>query len=512
MLRAVLFTDVVGSTELARELGDERWSRLLEAQRRIVREQLRTNRGREVDTAGDGFFAVFDGPADAVRCAFAAARKVQDIGLDIRAGVHFGEIETSGNDAHGIVVHTGARVMSKAGAAEVLITQTVKELVAGARFEVAERGVFDLKGVPGTWTLFDVVAVEDEARPDSVETEGGAERRDRATVAEPARRSRRWIALTAAALLIAAAIGGFLLTRNGGTVVPGVNTVAEIPAGGDGFSREIDAGGTPDGVAAGEGAIWVINQADGTVQRIDPSTADPIIATKSTLGPPTGVAAGEGYAWITTGFGTAGGGGTGALYRFDPSTNDVMKVPGVPGGKAIAVGDGSIWIADDVNDRVIRIDPKTNDVATIKVGAQPVAIAVGPGSQSPVWIANAVDHTVSRIDPSTNRAEPFDVKTAPSGIAVDAKGNVWVTSAIANTVTRLDATGHAVSTIGGVPTGPTAVVAAGDAVWVGAVAGHAVVRIDPATNNVIETLAVSGSPSSLAIDPEGNLWVTVRAE
>ena len=101
VLRAVLFTDVVGSTELARELGDQRWTRLLQAHRRIVRDQLRANRGREVDTAGDGFFAVFEGPTDAVRCAFAVARKVQVLGLDIRAGIHFGEIETSGTDAHG---------------------------------------------------------------------------------------------------------------------------------------------------------------------------------------------------------------------------------------------------------------------------------------------------------------------------------------------------------------------------------------------------------------------------
>ena len=94
-LRAVMFTDVVGSTELAREMGDVRWSRLLAAQRRVIRAELKAAGGHEIDTAGDGFFAVFDGPADAVRCAFVACQKVQDLGLDIRAGVHFGEVETS---------------------------------------------------------------------------------------------------------------------------------------------------------------------------------------------------------------------------------------------------------------------------------------------------------------------------------------------------------------------------------------------------------------------------------
>jgi class 3 adenylate cyclase len=125
----VLFTDIVGSTELARELGDVRWTRPLAAQRKIVREELRLHHGREVDTAGDGFFAVFESPTEAVRCAFAATRAVQEIGLDIRAGVHFGEIELEGDNVQGMVVHTGARVMSQGGAAEVLITQTVKDLV-----------------------------------------------------------------------------------------------------------------------------------------------------------------------------------------------------------------------------------------------------------------------------------------------------------------------------------------------------------------------------------------------
>lgn len=148
------FTDIVGSTELAREMGDVRWTRLLAAHHLLVREQLRAHRGREVDTAGDGFFAVFESPTEAVRCAFAATKAVQEIGLDIRAGIHFGEVETDGTNVSGLVVHTGARVMSQGGAAQVVITQTVKDLVAGARLELQERDTVELKGVPGTWTLY----------------------------------------------------------------------------------------------------------------------------------------------------------------------------------------------------------------------------------------------------------------------------------------------------------------------------------------------------------------------
>ena len=194
-LRAVLFTDVVGSTELAREMGDVRWSRLLAAQRRVIRALLKSNGGREVDTAGDGFFAVFDRPADAVRCAFAACSDVQELGLDIRGGVHFGEVELAKNEVHGIVVHTGARVMGHAGACEVLVTATVRDLVAGSTFDLQERGNVELKGVPGTWTLYDVMAVDEQLRPSPIEGASVAsERRDRVAAAPaPAGRGRRWI-------------------------------------------------------------------------------------------------------------------------------------------------------------------------------------------------------------------------------------------------------------------------------------------------------------------------------
>jgi class 3 adenylate cyclase len=156
VLRAVLFTDVVRSTELARELGDVRWTRLLEASRRIVREELRTNRGREVDTAGDGFFVTFDGPARAVRCACAARDAVREIGIEIRAGVHTGEVERRGAAVTGLAVHVGARVAALAQAGEVLATSTVQMLVLGSGIGFTDRGVHALKGVPDRWQLFAV--------------------------------------------------------------------------------------------------------------------------------------------------------------------------------------------------------------------------------------------------------------------------------------------------------------------------------------------------------------------
>ena len=154
VLATVLFTDIVGSTERAAALGDARWKDLLLAHHEIVRAELRRFGGTEIDTAGDGFLATFDGPARAVRCALAIAERVREVGLEIRAGVHTGECERLGNDIGGIAVHIGARVASSAGASEVLVSSTVKDLVAGSGLRFEDRGMHHLKGVPDEWRLY----------------------------------------------------------------------------------------------------------------------------------------------------------------------------------------------------------------------------------------------------------------------------------------------------------------------------------------------------------------------
>lgn len=156
VLATVLFTDIVGSTERAAALGDRAWRELLARHNVLVREQIRRHRGDEQDTTGDGFFATFDGPARAVRCATSIRDAVKRLGLEIRAGVHTGECERTREDLSGIAVHTGARVMALAGASEVLVSSTVKDLVAGSGLEFVDRGTHGLKGVPGEWRLFAV--------------------------------------------------------------------------------------------------------------------------------------------------------------------------------------------------------------------------------------------------------------------------------------------------------------------------------------------------------------------
>jgi class 3 adenylate cyclase len=160
-LATILFTDIVSSTEHARALGDRRWRQLIEDHHAVVRGQLARFRGREIDTAGDGFLAAFDGPARALRCACRIRDAVRDLGVEVRAGLHTGECEQAHGKLLGVAVHTAARVAAEAGASEVFVTRTVKELVAGSPFAFADRGVRQLKGVDD-WHLYAAREVHEE--------------------------------------------------------------------------------------------------------------------------------------------------------------------------------------------------------------------------------------------------------------------------------------------------------------------------------------------------------------
>jgi class 3 adenylate cyclase/alpha-beta hydrolase superfamily lysophospholipase len=153
-LATILFTDLVGSTEKAAALGDRRWRQLLERHDAAVRRQLTLHRGREVKTVGDGFLATFDGPARAIRCAAALRGELEALGLEVRSGIHTGEVELIGDDVGGIAVNIGARIGAEAVAGEVLVSSTVRELVVGSGLEFSDRGVRALKGIPGEWRLF----------------------------------------------------------------------------------------------------------------------------------------------------------------------------------------------------------------------------------------------------------------------------------------------------------------------------------------------------------------------
>jgi class 3 adenylate cyclase len=156
VLATVMFTDIVDSTVQAAAIGDRRWAELLEGHHQLVRQQLRRFGGQEIKTIGDGFLATFDGPARAIRCALATVEASQETGLSLRAGLHTGECERRDGDISGITVHTGARVAALAAGGEVLVSRTVKDLVAGSGLRFEDRGTRTLKGVPDVWQLYAV--------------------------------------------------------------------------------------------------------------------------------------------------------------------------------------------------------------------------------------------------------------------------------------------------------------------------------------------------------------------
>jgi class 3 adenylate cyclase/pimeloyl-ACP methyl ester carboxylesterase len=156
VLATVLFTDIVGSTEFMAQVGDRRWKELLAAHDALVQTEVERFRGQKVKSTGDGVVATFDGPGRAIRCACAVRDAVRSLGIDVRAGLHSGEVELRGDDVAGMAVHIGARVSALAGAGEVVVSSTVKDLVAGSGIDFEDRGEQELKGVPGTWRLYSV--------------------------------------------------------------------------------------------------------------------------------------------------------------------------------------------------------------------------------------------------------------------------------------------------------------------------------------------------------------------
>jgi class 3 adenylate cyclase len=216
VLVTVLFTDIVGSTEIAAELGDKRWRDLIRRHHAIVRRQLKRFRGRELDTAGDGFFARFDRPADAIRCACAISDGVRELGIEIRAGIHLGEAEVLERKVGGIAVNVAARVMGVAKGGEVLVSSTLRDAVAGSAFVFADHGTHGLKGIEGEWRLYEVTSVDGERRSLPLGPEEAHTRRE-FTQAVPVRRRRdRVLAGAAGALVVALVVTGILTNALGG--------------------------------------------------------------------------------------------------------------------------------------------------------------------------------------------------------------------------------------------------------------------------------------------------------
>lgn len=291
-LAAVLFSDIVGSTEQATRLGDREWLRLLEQHNAVVRRQLRVFRGREMNTAGDGFFAVFSTPAEAVRCAASLAPALAPLGIRVRAGVHMGECETLRGKVGGVAVNVGARIAALAGAGEVLVSSNVRDMTVGSGLRFESLGERSLKGVPEAWRVYRLL--------DGVPAGAGDVIVSTPAAPLPVRRMpTRLLAAAVVGVLVVAAGAVFAASQfvGGSTVQVADDTVGVLSEDGERATAAIPVGQRPVGIAGGAGAVWVANSGSNTVSRIEPSTHHvfPVRVGEQ----PTRVAVGAGAVWVT---------------------------------------------------------------------------------------------------------------------------------------------------------------------------------------------------------------------
>ena len=518
----MLFTDIVGSTELASELGDRGWQELLARHHRLVRRNLKRFGGREVDTAGDGFFATFDRPTDAVRCACAIVDDVRELGVEIRAGVHTGEVEAGQAGVRGIAVHVGARVMGTADAGEVVASSTVRDLVGGSGLELADRGTHRLKGVDDEWRLFSVTAVDGEPLAPQLDPAEAARRRSEIRPATGPRRT--WIFVAAAvAVVVAVGIGILLIygsdeedpDATSSTAPPANSAIAFDPETGEITDIARSAvrptlAGRPR-IAIDGDEVWVRSD---DLTHVEASTGDLLDEHRFFPGAVPGgslsLAIGFRTVWAPTGLGEVGN--RGVLTRVDWSSGDILepiRLPRPSPPSDVATGLDAVWVT--FRDGTIeQRDPFRGDlVDAIDVSPTTLDAIVVAGDS--LWILDQLASEVIRLDPDTGEElARTAVPGSPRIMAADDR-RVWVLDLSTSTVTPISvSTGEASSPIGSVGDDPTGLAVGSDAVWVSNADGS-VVRVDPTDGSTTE-LEVGVPITAIAVDPEtGLLWLTVGA-
>ena len=496
LLATLLFTDIVGSTELAARIGDRTWKQLLARHNSIVRRELKRFGGRELDTAGDGFFALFERPAQAIECASAVVNALAAAEIVVRAAIHTGEVEVIGDKVGGIAVHAAARVLSQAGAGEVIVTGMVHDLVAGSDIRFAERGMTELRGVPGEWRLYAVEqALPGPLPPPDQPLEPAGVRRSRLPLA---------VALGAGAALVLAVAGVWLLF--GANSMPPLkaspNSVVNLGSSGDALLA-VAAIDDPAEMVVADGALWVLSVSGRNLIRVDLETS----ATAPTGLPatPTGLAAANNAIWITTGFGSASG-DAGVVQVGTSSRGIEGTIPLGAGVDGIAAGDGALWVTNRVRNTLTRIDLTTRLVThEIEVGQQPEAVLFGEGS---VWVAHGAARTIWRIDPRTLvRTSEVTLAAAPYDLALGF-GRLWVTSALGNSITVIDIATNSLQRTLPVSGAPRGIAVDAQQVWVATGAGEAL-RVDPDDPTQISSIELAGSPYDVVAENAG-VWVSIR--
>jgi class 3 adenylate cyclase/streptogramin lyase len=517
VLATVLFTDIVDSSTLARELGDARWHVLLARHHLIVRRAIRRYHGREVDNAGDGFFIAFRDQVAAIRCACAISNEVRQLGIQVRAGCHVGQAEVVGRKLGGITIHTASRVMAEARAGEVLVSSTMKDLVPASGFGFVDRGERTLKGIDGTWHLYAVAAVDGEERPPPLDPIEAA--RLRGAIEPPALRERRWVRVAAvASVLVAAAVGTVIIVNRPKPVAIVPESVVRI----DPVSEHVIADVPVAQPEAGQMAmvppneVWSLSHKQQVISVIDvdsDSAEAPI--------PIGGGAAGS----ESSGFGMVYAFGSvwvapineEAIEAIDPQTgvaNPDRRIP-VPGttGRLATDDTKALWVPVLEHDgwHIRSVSPDGIRLCDRKTNPLGYNVGVGEGS---VWVSNGAGLSVTKVDPDTcegTRIPLPGINGAPSGVGIGF-GSVWLSNAESGVVYRIDpATEKVIGTItiGDLGTGyQSDIVMLGDSMWVTDPGGRAIDRIDPNTDQVRDRIPLPYAPQDL-VAAYGSLWATV---
>jgi class 3 adenylate cyclase/streptogramin lyase len=498
VFRTVLFTDIVGSTEMAAQLGDRRWRKTVTRHHAVIRRELRRHHGREIDTAGDGFFAVFESPTDAVRCASAVLAAVHGLGLRIRAGIHTGEVEPAGDKVGGIAVHIGARLLAVAGPEEVLVSNTVRDLTAGSGHEFEDRGEHELKGVPGRWRVFALVL----PRLDQSIAVGAAEEEEE-RLATAARRQRLVIAgLVAVVAVLTVSAGAYIyLGSRPPLPVTGPGTAVEFGPAQTQPLAGWRVGRGPEALAFADGVLWVANLDDGTVAKVDPSSGD--VVTLGQAGPhPSGLLALGGQVWVTDRY-------SDLLSILAADTGTLLKQLPIH-ATALAGDDQAVWAADDLGDRLVHLDPR----GLSEVGAIALPAPAGPSALvtvgGTVWVASPRAKGLLRVDAASGKVtvEPLDIAAVTSIATLG--DDLWIASRTADVVARLDARTGRLAVRADVCDTPVDLAPIPGGVWVACAAERALWRLD-ASGTVLDTITLDGVPTSLATEGE-RVWVALRAD
>jgi streptogramin lyase len=519
-IATVLMLDVVGSTDVAAQLGDARYRELSSRFNRIVRAALKRFGGREEDNAGDGFFVTFPQPDRAIRFAATLADEVRSLGIEIRSGIHIGQAEHQHGKTQGIAVVIGARVMSLAGPGEILITNTTKELVTGSDFGLEDRSVHELKGVPGMWQVFAVTSVGGGQLGQTLSAEEALRRREAIQPAAPSPPPRRRAILGGGiAGIVAIAIAfAFSFLRNdpidprSESKVPPSQSVANIDPETGGTLTVIPASvsqqgglaGTPPTsvhpIAVGQAAVWTIRSYR-LLYRVDPQDGGVVSEVlEGGLSGTYGVAVGYDKVWVSCARG---------LIEVNPATVDQrwvvhLEAEGSQFGTDLAVGGGAVWLGGS-DGRLIRVEPATERSRT-KTGLDPIdVIAFGHGS---IWTVDTFGGSVTRYDPDS--LEPLETIDIASGVDTIISGEtaVWALSRTLGVLTEIDVTENRPDHIVPVGDAPRGLAAGLGAVWVGDEDGT-LRRLDEATRRITD-VRFGAEIRALAFDDETNtFWVDV---